>query len=92
MKHISLVFEDDLQREDLDNLKTIRGCLGVSAYRNTVNLYFRRLDTVALTSLALVLRKHLAHTGMPVALGSATLDETASTAHIYAALRSEAIA
>jgi hypothetical protein len=91
MKYISLVFEDDLQPEDIDTLKTVRGCLGVSAYKNTVNLYFKRLDTVALTSLALVLRKQISATHIPVSLGSETFSEETSTAGIYTALRGEAI-
>ncbi len=92
MKHISLVFEDDVQREDIDALKAVRGCLGVSAFRNTVNLYFRHIDTVALASLATVVRKQITGAGVPVTLSQATLDEEASTAMIYAALRAEAVA
>ena len=92
MKHISLVFEDDLQREDIETLKTVRGCLGVSAYRNTVNLYFRTLDTVALASLATVLRRQITDTGIPITLAQATLDENTSTSMIYAAIRSEVAA
>ena len=78
--------------DDIDALKTVRGCLGVSAYRNTVNLYFRSLDTVALASLATVLRKQITTTGIPITLAQATLDGASSTANIYTALRAEAIA
>lgn len=90
MKYLSLVFEDDLHSEDIDTLKTVRGCLGVSAYKNTVNLYFKQIDTVALTSLALVLRRQLSSTHLPISLGSETFSEEMPMASIYAALREEA--
>ena len=89
MKHISLVFEDDVQREDIDALKNVRGCLGVSAFKNTVNLYFRNLDATALASLAAILRRQITATGVPITMNQATLDESTSTSMIYAAIRSE---
>jgi hypothetical protein len=90
MKNISLVFQDDAQQDDLAMLKTVRGCLGVSAYKNTVNLYFRRIDRTTLLSLALVTQRILAMNATGLALTAGEFDSGASSRELYAALREEA--
>jgi hypothetical protein len=90
MKNLSLVFQDDVQRHDLDALKTVRGCLGVSAYKNTVNLYFKRLDRTTLLALALATQRILAMNATGLSLTAGEFDSAASSRQIYAALREEA--
>jgi hypothetical protein len=57
MNSISLVFQDDVHRDDLDLLERIPGCLGASAYRNTVNVYFRDADRATLLAVTLAARR-----------------------------------
>lgn len=90
MKNISLVFQDDVQRDDITTLKTVRGCLGVSAYKNTVNLYFRRIDRTTLASLALATQRILAVNGAALSLTTGEFDSRASSRELYTALREEA--
>jgi hypothetical protein len=90
MKNISLVFQDDVQRNDLETLKTVKGCLGVSAYKNTVNLYFRRIDRVTLVSLALVAQRILAMNATALSLTAGEFSSESSSRELYAALREEA--
>ena len=68
MNSISLVFDSDVQPEDLDILRTARGCLGASAYRNTANLYFRSVDTGSVASVAALVRRRMGSTMAPLAL------------------------
>lgn len=90
MKNISLVFQDDVQRDDIEALKTVRGCLGVSAYKNTVNLYFRRIDRATLASLALATQRILAMNATALSLLAGEFSSESSSREIYAALREEA--
>lgn len=88
MKYISLVFEEDIDTKQLDDFEELPGCTGVSAYKNTLNIYFRTLTRNTLFNLALVLHKHLER-GEGVLLANSTLDSTASATSIYDALREE---
>ena len=92
MKYISLVFEEDLQRDDIERLKTVKGCLGVSAFKNTVNLYFRHIDHATIHSLTLAVQAQLVTAGTQLALTNAILDARATRANIYEAIRDEVIA
>ena len=91
MKSISLVFQDDVQRDDLSVLKTIHGCLGVSAYKNTVNLYFRKIDRTTLLAIALVTQRILAMNATALSLTAGNFDSAASSRELYTALREEAM-
>lgn len=90
MKYLSLSFEEDLDRHDIERFKAVAGCTGVSAYKNTINLYFRHLSRQGLFSLALVLQERLAAQHAGVILTNTSLAREASAQSIYAALRTEA--
>jgi hypothetical protein len=89
-KCLSLVFNEDLHRDDVERFKTVPGCTGVSVYRNTLNVYFRKLDRLQLIALASAVHTQLAYTGADVLLKEGTLNSTAKTSSIYEALRQEA--
>jgi hypothetical protein len=89
MKYISLEFSEDLHRHEVDSFKTVRHCTGVSAYRNTLNMYFKTIDRTTLLSLAQALHRHLSYIGTDVSLKDATFDSSVSTAFIYQTLRAE---
>jgi hypothetical protein len=89
MKYISLVFDEDLHRDEVSQFKAVHGCIGVSSYKNTVNVYFKQLDRTSLLSLARTVQSQLVHTGTEVKLENSTLDSSASTVHIYEALKCE---
>jgi len=91
MKNISLVFQDDVQRKDIAQLKTVRGCYGVSAYKNTVNLYFKRVERTTLLSLTLVVQQILTANATGLALTNGEFDAAASSRDLYVALREEVV-
>jgi len=90
MNYISLVFDEDIDTNDLSVFKRAPGCIGVSAYKNTLNLYFKSLSRNTLFSLALVLHQHLERKCAGLLLTASTLDSSATTTSIYEALREEA--
>ncbi len=89
MKYISLVFDEDLHRNDVEAFKDVHDCMGVSAYRNTVNLYFKNFDRLALLSLATVLQHQLVGGGSSVQLQGHSVGGDASIREIYGSLREE---
>ena len=91
MHSISLVFEDDVQRDDIETLKAVRGCMGVSAYKNTVNLYFRKADRTTIAALALAVHRVLVTAGATLATSNATFDSATASRDIYSALQAEAM-
>jgi hypothetical protein len=70
----------------------VPGCLGVSAYKNTLNLYFRRIDHSTLYTLAIALHDQLVLTGTAVLLSGTSIGGQTSTTELYGALRAEALA
>lgn len=90
MKNISLVFQDDVQRNDIATLKSVRGCVGISAYKNTVNLYFRRIDRVTLVALAFAAQRILAMNATALSLTAGEFSSESSSRELYVALREEA--
>jgi hypothetical protein len=89
-KYLTLVFNEDVQREEIEQLKNVPGCTGVATYKNTVNLYFKRLDRPVLRRLAIELQRQLVYTGADVQLQHSTINGAASRQNIYEALREEA--
>lgn len=87
-QYLSFVFAEDIDTADLDVFRRVHGCIGVSNYKNTLNLYFRTISRNTLFNLSLALHQHLAR-GYDLVLNTVTVDETVSAANIYEALREE---
>lgn len=91
MRYISVSFHEDLHRDDTERFKHIAGCLGVSSYRNTLNLYFKTITRQTLFHLALALQQHVNEQGSGVLLAGQEFTLGAQTQAIYGALREEAL-
>ena len=87
---ISLIFGEDLQRDDIEQFKAIHNCIGVSGYKNTVNVYFSQLERKSLMHLALLLHRELLAVGHSIYMQNTTMNELTSAHEIYHALREEA--
>lgn len=90
MKYISMVFDEDIDKNQLALFENVPGCVGVSAYKNTLNMYFKMLTRNTLFQLAIVLHAYLAKEGNNLMITSTALDSSATTNNIYEALREEA--
>jgi hypothetical protein len=85
---LSFVFGDDLQRDEIERFKAIPNCIGVSSFKNTLNVYFRSLDRKSLLYLAFLLQEEMVQHG-EIMLNNSTLSESNTAQDIYSALRSE---
>ena len=88
-KYISLVFNEDLHRDEIQKFKQVHGCVGVSGYRDTLNMYFKEIDRVSLISLSRALQEAFVRTGVQVILTNTTLDSNLTRHAIYEALQEE---